>query len=616
MTKLNVTELDFEQIKENLKTYLKNQDEFTDYDFDGSGLNVLLDVLAYNTHFNALNAHYAMNEAFLDSAQIRGNVITRAKMLGYTPRSVLSPRATINMTIFGGDTQPNTLTLPRGTRFTTTVDNTEYSYVTLSEQVAAKISPGDGTVAYNFSNVEIVEGTLKKVEYTVNNNINNQKFQLSDTDADTSTLQVSVKQNAGDTTGEVYSLFENIADVRSDSQVYWLQENANEFYEVYFGDNVTGLKPLTNNIIKLEYVHTAGEATNGASAFTLATTLLQGSFATITTTSAASGGQQAETTESVRFNAPLRFAAQNRAVTSDDYRALIKAGFSNVDSISVWGGEDNETPDFGKVYIAIKPSVGDNLTDEQKEFIINTVLKGKTVATVIPVIEDVDYTYIELDVNVRYNPNLTDRTNNEIVTLVGDVISNYSFNRLNDFAGVFRHSTILQAIDVSEPSILSSSVRPRMFKNVALSATNPNNIVLNYASSIYSGKDEDVMNITSTGFLYNGDTCFIGDVKREGNPGLRDVVIYKQGAGSSVRILKFIGTLEFSTGIITFSDFNPDADTTVKIDVIPDSLDIAPKRNQLLSIDSNYVEVVAEVDEIAASGQVGGINYTTTPRFK
>jgi len=240
-TNLNVTELDFADIKNNLKNFLKQQTEFNDYDFEGSGLNVLLDVLAYNTHYNALNAHYSLNEAFLDSAQIRGNVVTRAKLLGYTPRSVLSPRAQVDIVVDISSetgTIPTTLTLPRGTKLNTTVSGEEFQFVVLETQTTTLV----GT-AFTFSDVTIVEGSLRELKYRVDNDIENQKFQLSDFDADASTLRVRVQANQESTSFDVYSKFETLRGVDSTSKVYFLQENAAGYYEIFFGDGVTGFKP-------------------------------------------------------------------------------------------------------------------------------------------------------------------------------------------------------------------------------------------------------------------------------------------------------------------------------------------------------------------------------------
>ncbi len=390
-TNLNVTELDFDQIKKNLKNYLKSQSQFNGYDFEGSGLSSLLDVLAYNTHYNAMTAHFALNEAFLDSAQIRGNIVTRAKLLGYIPRSVLAPRATVTITVdVSGESGiiPSTLTLPRGAKLTTNVDGRNYRYVVLDEQ-SAVISSNNTFV---FDNVTIVEGTRKKLLYRVDNDIENQKYQISDDDADTSTLRVLVQANEQSSSYDNYTQFDSLLNVDSSSRVYYLQENSNEYFEVYFGDGVTGKKPLNNNIVTLDYIFTNGEDSNGANVFSMVDNIGGYSSITISTLTKAQGGTEKETNESIRFNAPLTFTSQNRAVTSDDYRAIINKEFTNISSISTWGGEDNDPPDYGAIYISIKPLVNEVLSPNEKTEIINTILKGKSVVSITPVIVDPNFT--------------------------------------------------------------------------------------------------------------------------------------------------------------------------------------------------------------------------------
>jgi len=613
-TNLNVTELDFADIKNNLKNFLKQQSEFNDYDFDGSGLNVLLDILAYNTHYNALNAHYSLNESFLDSAQIRGNVVTRAKLLGYTPRSVLSPRATVNIAVTASDsfsgTLDTTLTLPRGTKLTTQITGDEFQYVVIETQTATLVGR-----TYTFNNVVIAEGDARELKYRVDNDIENQKFQLSDFDADTSTLRVRVQQNEESSGSDLYTKFETLRGVDSTSKVYYLQENASGYYEIYFGDGVTGFKPSNNNIVTIEYVTTKGVESNGANGFSLIDSLLAGATQTVTLVSAASGGAEAETMESIRFNAPLTFIAQNRAVTSDDYASIIKKEFSNIDSISTWGGEDNDPPDYGKVYIAIKPLLAETLTTAEKTDITGAILKGKNVVSITPEIVDPNFTYLELDVNFKYNPNLTDRSSVELQSVVRDTIKDYNFNNLNKFDGVFRHSQLTRAIDSADPSILNTMVRPRMFQEITPLNNADNNFSLTFSSPFYqSGVSTDFV-LTSTAFKINNIDHFFGDEPIVGSTN-RKVIVYKVVNDINVTVINEAGIIDVLKGTIILNSFRPDTTDKIKITVVPNSLDLAPKRDQLLSIDNNSVVIVPEVDTIAVAGSAGSINYTTTSRFK
>ena len=617
-TNLNVTELDFDQIKNNLKNYLKTQSEFNDYDFEGSGLSTLLDVLSYNTHYNAMVAHFALNEAFLDSAQIRGNVVTRAKLLGYTPRSTLAPRARVTVVIDVSEevgTIPESLTLSRGKKLTSNVDGDEYTFTVL-ESVSADHDPSTST--FTFSNVSIAQGIYKTVQYRVDNDIENQKFQLLDKDADTSTARVRVQANQSSSVYDIYTRFETIQNIKSDSQVYHLQENSAGYYEIYFGDGVIGKKPLNNNVINIDYVITAGLEANGANAFTVTGNI--GGFGNIVvnTLAAASGGSLQETSESIRFNAPLTFIAQNRAVTSDDYRAIIQKNFANIESISTWGGEDNDPPDYGRVYLSIKPLVGTSITQEEKDEITNVILKGKNVVSITPQIVDPDFTSLELDVFFKYNPNLTDRTKVEVESLVKDTIADYNYNNLNKFDGVFRHSELLRAIDNSDSSITSSTVRPYMFKTINAGLTvGVNNFELNYTGSILVNDSTSKYTITSSAFKVPGHTedCYFGDVPIA-NEINRKVIVYKIVEGVNIIVLNDVGKIYINDGKIVLNSFACQTVTSIRIAVSPDSLDIAPKRNQLIDIDNTRVFVTATVDKIALSGSSGTIDYTTTSRMR
>jgi hypothetical protein len=618
---LNVTELDFDQIKQNLKNYLKTQSEFNDYNFEGSGLSTLLDVLSYNTHYNAMAAHFALNEAFLDSAQIRGNVVTRAKLLGYVPRSILAARAKVNIVIDVTSevgTLPDNLTMNRGTKLATSVAQQSYQYVTLSTQTASLVTSG-GTSTYTFANVDVAQGYYKSLKYRVDNDIENQKFQLSDSDADTSTLRVRVQENEESTAFDIYTRFETLLGVTATSNVYYLQENAGNYYEIYFGDGVTGRKPTNNNIITLDYVYTTGDESNGANVFTMSDSVGGFGSSTVTTVTAAAGGAPQETSESIRFNAPLTFTSQNRAVTSDDYRAIIQREFTNISSISCWGGEDNDPPDYGKAYISIKPILAETLTQAEKDDITGTILKGKNVVSITPEIVDPNYTYLELDVFFKYNPNLTDRTSVELTSVVRDTISDYNFNQLNKFDGVFRHSQITTLIDSSDPAIQNSTVRPYMFMNIIPSITEGvNNFSLKFTSPFYkSGSSTDFI-LTSTPFKLSYSSTvdhYFGDIPLT-NSVNRQVIVYKIVDGTNVTVINDAGLLDPDKGTITLNSFTAYSADNIRITVTPDSLDLAPKRNQLIAIDPLRVNITPAVDTIAVSGSTGTINYTTPSRLR
>ena len=410
--KLEVSEFDFDDIKVNLKAFLQDQSEFQDYDFEGSGFAILLDLLAYNTHYLGFNANMLANEMYLDSADVRKNIVSIAKMLGYTPTSPKSPTASIDILLNNVTGSPATVTMNKGTAFTTTISGTTYQFVTNAEHI---LTPVNGV--YNFSNIDIFEGTLVTFKYTVDSTDVDQRFIIPSINADTSTLKVSVQNSASDTTTSTYTLATGVTSISSDSKVYFLQEMEDGKFEVYFGDDVLGKKLTDGNIVILEYIVSNRDEANGASSFTLSGTVGGFTDVTITTVSSAQGGAEAQSKESIRYNAPLQYTAQDRAVTTSDYESLVQSIYPNAQSVSAWGGEDDETPVYGVVKIAIKAASGSTLTNTTKNDIV-TQLKKYNVASVRPEIVDPEITKILLTSTVKYDEKATNKTANTLKTNV------------------------------------------------------------------------------------------------------------------------------------------------------------------------------------------------------
>lgn len=611
---LNVTELDFNQIKENIKVYLKSQNKYNDYDFDGSGLSILLDILAYNTHYNAMTAHLALNEAFLDSAQIRSNVVSHAKLLGYVPRSVVAPTAYVKITINNpiGAPVPSNLTLARGTKFVTVVDGQEYGYVVVDSLTETY---DDINNRFVYDNVPIRQGVFKTIRHRIDEYIPNQRFVIPDEDIDISTLRVRIKDNENSANYTIYTRFSNLISVDSESKVYFLQENSSSRYEIYFGDGVIGQKPQSDNIVEIEYVYSEGEASNSARGFDIIGEIEGNSDITVETVSAAGGGSDRESIESIRFNSPLTYITQNRAVTADDYKAIILREYGDIEAISVWGGEDATPPDYGKVFISIKPKTGPTLDQNTKEAIIQNILKGKNVVSITPSMVDPEYTYISLEVFFKYNPNLTDRKLAELKSVITNTVSQYNDDELKRFDGVFRYSKFLRQLDSSDPSILNSFARVYMFKTITPSNTTSNYYDLNFASPIYvTSSDESVM--SSDPFLLNGIPHYFADVPISGSND-RKIITYKIVQNTKRSIVNAnAGTIYTTTGRVVINGFKPDTTDPIKLIFLPNSNDLAPKRNQLLEISMLDVIVTGEVDTIAVSGSAGTVRYTTTPRHK
>ena len=610
---LNVTELDFDLIKNNIKNHLTAQSKYNDYDFEGSGLSVLLDILAYNTHYNAMTAHLALNEAFLDSAQIRGNVVSHAKLLGYVPRSATSPTAQVVIVVNNpiGSPVPATLTLPRGTKLITVIDGEEFPFVVADSRT---VSHDTVSNTFTFNEVAIKQGTLKTMTYRVDEYLESQKFEIPDEDIDTSTIRVRIRANDNSSSHDIYTQFNTLANIDGNSKIYFIQENSAAKFEVYFGDGIIGTKPTSDNIVEIEYVYTSSDDANGARTFDMVSEIEGNSDITLTTVSASAGGAARESIESIRFNSPLSYITQNRAVTADDYKAIIQKEYGDIEAISVWGGEDSSPPDYGKVFISIKPLTGEFLTTAEKSFIIENVLKSKNVVSITPVMVDPQYTYIKLDTFFKYNPNLTDRTRAELQALVSNVISTYNDTELRRFDGVFRFSKLLRTIDTSDPAILNSYMRIYMFKTVVPSVTVSNRYDLEFAAPIYTtSSDEAVME--STKFLINGIEHFFSDAAIADSNNRR-VFMYKVVNGLRTTVVANAGTIYTTTGRVVINGFLPDAVTPITFTLSPNSNDLAPKRNQLLSIDMTKVAVTGEVDSIAVSGSAGTVNYSTTSRHK
>lgn len=612
---LKVTELDFFQIRENLKTYLQSQSKFQDYDFEGSGMSVLLDLLAYNTHYNAINANMAMNEIFLDSAQLRNNVVSHSKMLGYVPRSVTAPFAYLDVVVNSPTGAPSTLTVDRGTEFTTTVDGSQYTYTVLE---AVSISPLAGV--YLFSDLKISEGTLKTFSFTVDSFDLLQYFEISDANVDTSTLVVKVKPNSSTTAYDIYTIAKNFVDISSTTKAYFLQESKDGKYEVYFGDGIVGKNLQAGNVVEIEWLSTSGALSNGASEFSLASTIQGNTNVTIDTLFKAAGGGGREEIDSIKFNAPLSYVAQNRVVTPEDYKSAIINNYPNIETVSVWGGEENDPPDYGKAYISIKPKNAEALTLTEKQFIRDQILKTRNVVSITPELIDPEYTYIKLEVFFKYDPNLTNKTAGELRQTVSDVISNYNNTELKKFDGVFRYSKLSRLIDNADPSILNSTIRVYMQKRFVPEIGTAQKYTLTFSSPLYTSNSNEKI-ISSTSFTYNGFTQFLQDLPQADETatdadGSHTLQIYRLVGDIKQVTIANAGYLNAAEGILVITAFNPSAITGpyMAITAMPNSNDIAPKRNQLLQIDMALTTITPEVDTIATGGTIAGIGYATTAR--
>ncbi len=611
--RLNVTDLDFDTIKDNLKRFLRDQDQFTDYDFEGSTISTLLDVLAYNTHYNAVYANVLANEMFLDSADLRNSIVSHAKHVGYTPRSATSPIAKLNVVV--DNLTGSSATAARGTTFTTTVDGVSYNYIVKDDTT---INPVSGV--YTFSNLEVYEGTLVDNKYTVDVTNADQRFLIRNKNADTTTLKVTVQNSSSDTTTATYTKSTDLADVSSTSEVYYLEGAEDEQYEVIFGDGVLGKALSTGNIVTLSYIVTSGTNSNGATSFSLSGNIAGSSSATVTTSSNSSGGSAPESADSIRFNAPKQFASQNRAVTTKDYESRVKTIFPNAKSVQVWGGEDNSTPVYGRVYISISPKTGTTLTDSNKSDII-TQLKDFNVASITPVIEDVETTFIQLNTNVKFDSKATTKTSDSIKSLVQGAITTFNNNSLQEFDQMFRHSKFIETVNKVDTSILSNITTVKIHKSFTATTTSTTTYTINFSNAIYNPHSEHNKAgggvLVSSGFKINGDTTNEYFLDEDGAGNIR---LYYLAAGVRTYVNNTQGTIDYDTGEVVInslfvtevSNVDGATSTDIRLTLIPNSVDIKPVRNQVLRIDETNTTTTVSADDFETTS---GIGYSTPTSY-
>ena len=621
--KLEISGLDFDTVKTNLKTFLRNQDQFLDYDFEGSGMSALLDVLAYNTHYLGFHANMLANEMFIDSAALRSSVVSHAKTLGYETRSVRAPRAKVNVTL--NDATLATATMNAGQVFTTTINNVSYQFVTVSDFTASQTGAG-----ITFSDIPIYEGSYVTTRYTADSTDVNQKFLLNTDKADTTTLTVQVQNSSSDSTTVTYTKATDITQLTGDSAVYYLQEVSDGQFEVYFGDGVVSKKLSDGNIVILKCVVTNIDEANGAFAFTNSGAINTVVDVTTTTLEIASGGAAAETIQSIKLSAPLDYASQGRCVTTNDYKVFVQKLYPNATAIQVFGGENGSfdsslgvvsTAEYGKVFISVRNNLGTNLTEAEKTGLVSQLGKF-TVASITPVIVDPDFMYVLLTCDFKYDSSATTKTKDTLVTEVTQTVIDYNTTELVKFDAILRHSKLLSLIDSTDNSITSSSVNPRLAKYFTPEKGESKSYNLYYNNALYNphaGHNSAMGGIlTSTGFYVSGtnstDEQFFDD---DGNGNLR--TYYLTGATRNYTN-ETAGTINYATGAVTINNIvitsisNVDGATSnrIRIIVLPRSNDIVALRNQILEIDTVNTKVTGGVDTIAVGDEGGAANFSAT----
>ena len=621
--KMSITELGFDEIKSNLQTYLKGQSQFTDYDFEASGMNILLDTLAYNTHYNAFLANMMANEMFLDTAQKRNSVTSHAKSLGYTPTSVKAPIAYVKVQV--NDATTANITMPQGYAFSTTIDGVTYQFVNITERI---IQPSAGIYVFgSTAGIPVYEGSWVTTRFTVDTNDADQKFILPNDNVDMSSLQVQVQTSAGDATTTTYTKASSLVDITSTTTAYFCQETVNDEWEVYFGDGVIGNALIDGNIVILKYVVSNGTVANGAVSFTASGSISGFSDISTTTMTEAAGGADIETEDSIKYNAPFSYAAQNRTVTAKDYAAIVPTIYPNVESIAVWGGEYANPAVYGKVFISIRPKAGNTLTASTKTSIINS-LEDYNVASVTPEIVDPETTKIVPVVSFKYNNTLTDKTKESLAALVTTAIGTFSDDNLEKHEAIFRFSPFGTMIDEVDPSILSNITTIKISKTFLPTIGTATKYTINFENAIYNPHSGHAAStsgtqaggvISSSGFKYTGDA----QVYYYEDDGAGNVKSYYISGSSKVYKAAAVGTMTYSTGeiiltkedIASVENYDGATQTYIRIMVQPSSNDIVPVRNQVLEIDTYNLVVTGEADTVAAGSSDGGTQYSTTSSY-
>ena len=578
-TSLTVTDVNFDGIKANLRSFLEGQATFEDYDFSSSGMQVILDLLAYNTYHNSIYTNFAHNEMFLDSALIRDNVVSHAKMLGYTPVSSRGAEATVTLTV-NPPGSPSSVTIPANTRFSSTLDGVIFSFNTKTSTVFDRSDSG----TYSGS-VVLREGDYTQETYTFSSD--SQRFLLNNNDADTETLKVEVQASVSNTATTVYELADKLLNITGDSTVYFLQEASDSKYEVKFGDGVLGKSLVAGNIIRLKYNVCNGFIPNGISSFTGPSQLVGNNIYTVTTTAAARGGQFQETTEQIKSSAPKFFNVQERAVTRNDYRTVLHNNAADLQTISVWGGEENKPPVYGKVYIAAKPHGALTLTDQRKEELI-ALLKERNVVTVDPVMVDPEYLYVVPDVELRYVPNATTNDCDGLINLVNLVFGAYNSNIIGQFSRSFFKFAFQQAVNSVDAAIINIKVGLRMQRRFIPNTEITQQYTLQYNNQLFNPHPGHKYTVSSSSFTFNGFTCYFDD---DGNGNLR---IYRLNEGERVYEDERAGTVNYNVGEIVinpikFSTYSGDA---IKLMAIPKEDFVAAVRSQIIQLADASITVI------------------------
>ena len=606
--------LDFDDIKTSIRDYLRANTNFTDYDFEGSNLSIIIDALAYNTYITAYNTNMAANESFLDSATLRENVVSLARNIGYVPRSRRAARARISFFVTGL-TETVTLTLKAGLICNGAAANTSYIF-SIPEDITVNVADG----VARFENIEIFEGLLITQNFTVNTAQFNQRFILNNSFIDTSTLRVKVKTAESSSTSVVHKQIDNIIGINSTSSSFLLQEIEDERYELLFGDGVIGKKLNNENYITATYVTTAGRDGNGAAEFSFIGQLLDqdggsvdaGNISLVNTIEPSRDGDEIESISSIKYYAPRIYSSQYRAVTAADYEGVLAYVYPNVESVSAFGGEEMTPPRFGKVFISVKPRNGDYLSDFTKRDLVQK-LKSYAVAGIVPEFIDLKYLYVELESFAYYNTNFADDPN-RLKTAISNALTTYSRSiDVNKFGGRFKYSKSQTLVDGVDSSITSNITRVIMRRNLMAEIGKFAQYELCYGNQFHIA--ESAYNITSTGFRIEGvnDPVYMADEVIDKKQGRIFFFTYAEGGTPNI-IKKNAGTVKYDIGEILIDTVNilstNISNNVVEVQAIPHSNDVVGLRDLYVKFDMTNTSITMVQDIISSGENTSGSRFT------
>ena len=590
---LSVANIDFTDIKNDLKLYLTSQDRLKDFDFNGSNMNVMLDILSYNTYMQNFYLNMVAAEGFIDSAQLRDSVVSHAKTLNYLPGSYSSAKAQIDFEILPANT-PASITVPKYTSFTTQVDSNTYTFNT-DQRITI---PVDSDGRYIIQNLDLYEGEIVYEYYTINTSNTAQRFVLSNKEVDTSSIDVKVLTSSSDTTNAAFTHSLSTIGLDGSSNVYFIVPAENEKYEIQFGDGVVGRKPINGNVVEVVYRKSSGELPNGANSFTIGTNDIPYNDTSITVVSNAKGGGKGETIEQIKINAPRSISIQDRTVTVGDYKTLLLQNFNDIETLHVYGGEEQTPPEFGKVIVSVDLKNADGIPDSRKKDIEDFLRLRSPLATV-PKVVDPEFLFLNIKTDVRYDPNLTSKTDLDIKSLVIDKISSFANTNINRFDSTLRKSQLVRNIDDSDSSILNNDTTLLLQKVIAPTLNAANSFVLDFNNEILQEipqADSTFVDgsapVTSTQFTFKTLTqCSL----RDNGTGTLQVV--KQSNGAVQVVEPNIGSVDYKNGTVKVNALNVSSYTGAGITVSANPMSSTLKSNKNIILSYNNTPTINIIQE-------------------